>query len=530
MDVGDAKVKLKVEGQEQVNAALNGVGNSVQNMSRQFKMAGAAITAFGVAMVAAMGMVVKSHAEAGDQIGKLSKATGISTEALSVLKYTAELSGSSLDTLGRGAMTLQKYLVQASDGMATYVREFDRLNLSVDELMAMSPEEAFYKVAEALADMEDVTVRNAAAQTLLGRAGKELLPMFDLGAEGIREMADEGQRFAHIFSVEDTEACEAFNDSLTRLKFASGEVMAIFADEVMPMLTDFAVKIAEIVSKVTDWLEEHPTLNDILSKFALILGGLTITGGPMLLLIGFIPQIVTGFTKLVAFINTTLIPAIGRAITAFIAWAASMGPAGWAMIIGGIAATSAGIIAMGRLLGEELGTVIPEGLSAKELNALAEAMGLDIRLNLEKFKGELGEAGEEINSVIDTMDDFTTSVENATEALSKFGGEIPLEEIGTKSRPYTLEEFLWHLQHPGKPIPEGLQAGGVVTRPTLAMLGEKGAEAVVPLKSGMPLSPIYNITLKSEVFWGNDAEAARFVRNILDRIRIEQRRTIGVSA
>jgi len=48
----------------------------------------------------------------------------------------------------------------------------------------------------------------------------------------------------------------------------------------------------------------------------------------------------------------------------------------------------------------------------------------------------------------------------------------------------------------------GLAHGGIVTRPTVAMLGEAGPEAVVPLGGGRGMAPTYNITISGNTVFG----------------------------
>jgi len=79
---------------------------------------------------------------------------------------------------------------------------------------------------------------------------------------------------------------------------------------------------------------------------------------------------------------------------------------------------------------------------------------------------------------------------------------------------------------PALPGAEKLQGGGIVRRPTFAMLGEAGPEAIVPLSRG-GMGSTYNITVQSEVFMGNESEARDFAQKILGYIREDQRRTVG---
>lgn len=58
----------------------------------------------------------------------------------------------------------------------------------------------------------------------------------------------------------------------------------------------------------------------------------------------------------------------------------------------------------------------------------------------------------------------------------------------------------------------GLAEGGIVRSPTLAMIGEKGPEAVVPLNKGMPA---VNITIQAGAFMGTQLEARKFADMIM---------------
>ena len=68
MDIGDAKLIIKAE--DQTKEAFNQINTATNNMSQNFKKAGLAITAIGVAMAATLTKMVTSYAEAGDQVAK----------------------------------------------------------------------------------------------------------------------------------------------------------------------------------------------------------------------------------------------------------------------------------------------------------------------------------------------------------------------------------------------------------------------------------------------------------------------------
>jgi hypothetical protein len=65
----------------------------------------------------------------------------------------------------------------------------------------------------------------------------------------------------------------------------------------------------------------------------------------------------------------------------------------------------------------------------------------------------------------------------------------------------------------GVPKIPTLAEGGVVTKPTLAMIGEKGPEAVVPLNRG-GMQPVVHI--HAQAFMGTQLEARKFAKMVMD--------------
>lgn len=64
-----------------------------------------------------------------------------------------------------------------------------------------------------------------------------------------------------------------------------------------------------------------------------------------------------------------------------------------------------------------------------------------------------------------------------------------------------------------------LAEGGIVTRPTLAVIGEAGPEAVVPLNKGGRMGSPINITIQAGAFMGSDIEARKFAQTVLNHLR-----------
>ncbi len=67
--------------------------------------------------------------------------------------------------------------------------------------------------------------------------------------------------------------------------------------------------------------------------------------------------------------------------------------------------------------------------------------------------------------------------------------------------------------------------GGIVTQPTMAMVGEAGAEAIIPLNEGIIGGIVINIT--EPVFLDNEASMNQFVDKIRKGIQRQDRLRFG---
>lgn len=123
------------------------------------------------------GMVVnfaKGVFAAAGQIDDLSKKLGVSSEAVQRLKYAAEQTGTTIETV-EGA--LAKMNDKLASGDKSTINALKMAGLSFDDIRRMRPEDAFNAIAEAIGRVEDPMQRARLAMDLFGKAGADLLPM-----------------------------------------------------------------------------------------------------------------------------------------------------------------------------------------------------------------------------------------------------------------------------------------------------------------------------------------------------------------
>lgn len=333
--LAELAVKIKVDTQP-LQAGLGKADTSMGKFSATVKRHSTAIKLALVGIATAIvGIGIKSvmtYTKTGDAIAKMAKRTGFGVKALSELNYVAKRSGFELGSIEKATKRMSRAIIDAERGLETYARVFRDLGLDIADLRAMTPEEQFWAICGALADLEDQTLKTALAQEVFGRAGTELLPMLEEGAEGIADLKEEAHELGNIYDEVSAEQCEAFQDALLDIQEASVGLMNTFAEEIVPGLTDFITKIVEVIKKIKEWNELHPELIGNILKWALIIG----VGG-------------TAFVAAMKFLGALRALAIALGVVQ-----AMSGPVGWAMLAASLGMAALAIGGIKKLLGEEV--------------------------------------------------------------------------------------------------------------------------------------------------------------------------------
>lgn len=248
------------------------LGNWAKQNSRQFKMMGAAIAAMGAVAIVTFTKMIKKYVEVGDMIDKMSKRTGFAAETLSELAYAAEISGADIAMLEKGVKSMAKTIAYSSDGIETYLREFRKIGINVEDLMKLNPEQQFIKIAMAISKVEHASIKSAAAQVIFGRAGMMLLPLFAEGEKGIKALSEEAHKLGIIFDKEAAAKAAKLKDAQLALSKAFQGLGFALAEEFIPVLTEVAKKFTDMTVGMQGNVKNLATV--ILGAFRIIAGGI----------------------------------------------------------------------------------------------------------------------------------------------------------------------------------------------------------------------------------------------------------------
>lgn len=188
---------------------------------------------------------IKNTADFADEMGKAAQKVGTTTEALSGLKYAGDLADVSFEQLQVGLGKLAKSAEDFRDGSKSAVDAFTKIG--VDPTKYKDTAELFSAVVDRLSKMEDGARKTAIAQEILGKSGKELIPLINGGAEGLKAAAEEAKRFGIIVTNEAAKAAEEFNDNITRLNTAFDGLKISIGNSALPAVASLTQEFVDLI-------------------------------------------------------------------------------------------------------------------------------------------------------------------------------------------------------------------------------------------------------------------------------------------
>jgi len=255
------KVQIDIVAKDEASRKLKEVidqGTRLHDIIRHVAIAAMVAAA---AISSALGKMLYDWTKTGDEIAKTAKRMGWSTEAVSEMAYAARISGAELKDVETATKRLSKAVVDAGAGLATYVRAFDRIGLSAEDLLGLSPEEQFWAVAQALADVDDQAIRTATAMDLFGRSGTNLFPLLEEGADGIAALRDRAREMGIVFDEEAAANAEKLNDAVTDVKASLDGLKYTIAEELAPIMIDWIQNtIIPAIQELRNFLKENDNL------------------------------------------------------------------------------------------------------------------------------------------------------------------------------------------------------------------------------------------------------------------------------
>lgn len=248
-DIATLMMKIEADTKD-FEKKMGGVGNTMKTIGKGMAVAGVAIAG----TTAALYKVATQSAETGDRVDKMSHKIGLSREAFQELDYVFGQSGANIDQLQMGMKTMVAAMEQAATGAGNGAKNFDMLGISVKDTEGnlKNQETVLYETLAALQKMPEGAEKARLANELFGRSGSELMPLLNDEAGSIEELTAQAHELGLVMSDEAVDASVLFGDTMDAIKKSLGMVVTDLGIAVMPMFQKFMDWVLENLPKIKE--------------------------------------------------------------------------------------------------------------------------------------------------------------------------------------------------------------------------------------------------------------------------------------
>ena len=486
--------------------ALQNIGKEAENTGGHFSkikdiaagvFSGAMLEKAGTAVVDFAKESINAFQDVGKEVKLLQRYTGGTAEDMSKLRFAAEEAGVPTETL---ALALGKMAKAAATTAGE--KKFAELGVQVKDTNGHFKDSSvvFTEVAGKIAAMPAGIEKTSAIMGIFGRAGMQLAPLLNQGAAGIAKFGEEAKKMGLVLSQDNLNAVQKnvmaqreFHASVQGLQVQLGQYLypAITAitkgfSEIVPVLTQVlrpAFKmIGEVLQPLVGYIQEG-------AKFLVDLGlKFQETGGHASMFASIGKSLGTVFNDFKALLGI-LLPILKDIWTFIVTYLAPV-------LLDVLTVAFKGVAIAANVLVDVVKVIVN---LLKGLVTVAKDVGIGIKdafsFIVSGIKGYINGIITLVNVVIDMIDKIHFKLPDWIPGLGgkEFGINLPK-------------------------IPM-LAEGGIVTKPTLAMIGEAGAEAVVPLNKGYGQG--MNITIQVQ---GSVISEGQLINKVRDGLAQTMRR------
>ena len=330
--IKELKVKISADANG-LKGALSGISDDISKVSKDFeglnklgegfKSVGQKMTLVGAGIVASIGGIVAKGAEWSAQVegqkflyNNLDKSIQKTIDANS---KNANAIGLTAQQYKNGATTMSTYyknMGMSTEETAKLSGETMNLVADLGAVVDMPFDEAMSRFKSGLMgnyEALDAFGINLSANTLQNSEYvKSLNKKWNQLSDNEKMMAAYNEilrQSAPMTGLASQEA-ESFGMKFKLLKEQISETVGQIGTSLLPVLEPLVQKFSEVVTKISEWVQEHPKLTQAILMVVGIIGTLMVVLGPILILIG---TMITSFVTLSA-ISTVLGISIGAIV------------------------------------------------------------------------------------------------------------------------------------------------------------------------------------------------------------------------
>lgn len=238
--MAESKIKVTAE-TEEAESKLKTLGETIKQMDEKFIGLGESLGTLGAALTSvSLVELIKGSLESADQMGKMAQMAGVTVESLSQLSVSATLSDVSTQSLASAMGKLDKNMLAAQAGTGASADAFKALGVSVTDGHGKlkNADTVMSELAGKFSQYSDGAGKTAAAIAIFGKAGAEMIPLLNKGAEEMKENAELAEKLGLVLTKETAEGAERVNDSFKIMGMALQGMQQHIMKEALPGLEE----------------------------------------------------------------------------------------------------------------------------------------------------------------------------------------------------------------------------------------------------------------------------------------------------
>lgn len=326
---------------------------------------------------------VETMAELGLQTERTMAQLGTTAQQTLELSGIAKLTGTSLEGMTLGIERMSLNIQRASkDALSPGAQALKVLGLSAKDLIGLSTDQYFVKLADAVAKLEPSLNRTNAVMAIGGRGVGQMLPMLDLGAKGFTHLKEEIDKATSGLAVGWQQRASEAHASMTLL----GISVTTFGQKIFDVLSPAIIKVAD---QLRGWIQniDVPKIQSMLTTVAeTTIKIISVVGDTVLAVLDYVQQLSGGLDQL------------GKK-TQLILFGAAVGAAGGALA-GGVG------VVPGALLGGAVGALVDDIRKWWDGAAAADKAGSDSIIKMRAdFAAKMETWAARIKAILSTSPD-----------------------------------------------------------------------------------------------------------------------------
>lgn len=250
---------------KKATSVAEGLGKAGQVAAGAAAAIGTAIIGTGTALVG----MANDASQTADEIDKMSQKIGLSAEGYQEWSYIMEQNGMDVDKLQTGMKTLVNQMDKVQSGNKDAIQTFQDLGVEVMNAdgSLRSQEEVMNDTVRALAEMGNTAERAKLATELFGKAGTEMAPMLNQGAQAIDDLQNRAHELGLVMSDDAVKAGVTYGDLSNDLKKSFEMLKTNLGAALFPVLNKVIEKLIEFMPTLQEIGERlGPIASDFIEK------------------------------------------------------------------------------------------------------------------------------------------------------------------------------------------------------------------------------------------------------------------------